>query len=66
MIIVNNRDKVEWREGMTVQDILDEMGYHFKLITVTVNDELVSKFDYGSYLLSDNAKVGVFHLAHGG
>ena len=51
---------------MTVQDILDEMGYHFKLITVTVNDELVSKFDYGSFQLSDNAKVGVFHLAHGG
>ena len=66
MIIVNNRDKVEWKEGMTVQDLLDEMGYHFRLITVTVNDDLVSKYDYGSLQLSDNAKVGVFHLAHGG
>ncbi|MCP5107222.1 MAG: sulfur carrier protein ThiS [bacterium] len=66
MVIVNNRDKLEWREGMTVQDLLDEMGYHFSLITVTVNGELVLEEDYEEVEIPDNADVGAFHLAHGG
>jgi len=66
MIIVNNRDKLEWHEGMTVQDVLDEMRYHFSLITVTVNEELVLSEDYDEYEVPDNANVTAFHLAHGG
>ncbi len=66
MITVNNRDKIEYKENMTVQDLLDEMGYDYALITVTVNDELVDEDDYSSYKLKDNDMVGVFHLAHGG
>jgi thiamine biosynthesis protein ThiS len=66
MIIVNNRDKLEWKEDMTVEDLLDEMGYTFKLITVTVNGELVPHEDYDEYEIPDHAEVGVFHLAHGG
>ncbi len=66
MITVNNRDRLEWEEGMTVQDLLDEMGYDYALITVTVNDTLIPEEDYGSYELEDGSKVIVFHLAHGG
>jgi thiamine biosynthesis protein ThiS len=66
MITVNNRDKLQWNEGMTVQALLDEMGYGFALITVTVNDELVPEEEYDDFELADNANVGVFHLAHGG
>ena len=66
MIIVNNRDKIEWKNGMTVQDALDEMGFEYVLITVTVNDKLVVKNDYDSFQLNDNDNIGVFHLAHGG
>lgn len=66
MINVNNKDKLEWKEGMTVQDLLDEMGYVSPLITVTVNNRLVQKEDYATYELPDNAEVNVFHLIHGG
>ena len=66
MILVNDRDKVEWKENMTVQDILDKMGYSYVLITVTVNEEYVKKDDYLIYKVKDNSKVTVFHLAHGG
>ena len=66
MILVNNRDRVEWREGITVQDLLDEMGYDYVLITVTVNETLVPEEDYDSYELENGSKVIVFHLAHGG
>lgn len=66
MIVVNNRDKVEYKKDMTVQDVLDEMRYSYVLITVTVNDKVVFKEDYESFGINDNDKVGVFHLAHGG
>ncbi|MBN1163603.1 MAG: sulfur carrier protein ThiS [Candidatus Krumholzibacteriota bacterium] len=66
MITVNNRDKIEWREGLTVQALLDKMNYDYALITVTVNDELIPEEEYESCVLKDNADVCVFHLAHGG
>lgn len=66
MIIVNNRDKLEWQEDMTVRDVLEKMKYTFSLITVTVNGELVRKVDYDTHKIPDKADVSVFHLAHGG
>lgn len=66
MIIVNNKETLEWQEGMTVQDVLDQMGFVYRRITVSVNNQLVPKEDYETYRIPDNADVNVFHLAHGG
>jgi len=66
MIVVNNRDRVDWQPGMTVQGLLDKLGYSYVLITVTVNGELVGQEDYASHQVPDLAEVTVFHLAHGG
>ncbi|MGM0653322.1 MAG: sulfur carrier protein ThiS [Bacillota bacterium] len=66
MITVNNKEKLDWHEGMTVQDVLDRMGYVLTTITVSVNDQLVQEEDYTTYEIPDNASVNVFHLAHGG
>jgi len=66
MILINNRDKLEWQEGMTVRALLTEMGYTYTLITVTVNGELVPKENYEEHPVPDGAEVTVFHLAHGG
>ena len=66
MLMINNRDKVAWREGMTVADVLTAMGYDYALITVSVNGEVVSEDDYGIWTVPDGAELTVFHLAHGG
>ncbi|MBD3179180.1 MAG: sulfur carrier protein ThiS [Candidatus Latescibacteria bacterium] len=66
MITVNNRDKLEWKKGMTVQTLLDEMGYSYSLITVTVDGILVNDNEYDDFQIEDGADVTVFHLAHGG
>ena len=66
MVIVNNRDKVDWQEEMTVADLLEKMNYVFDMITVHVNGTFVPKEDYDEYIIPDHAEVGVFHLAHGG
>ncbi|HLP47225.1 MAG TPA: sulfur carrier protein ThiS [Candidatus Kapabacteria bacterium] len=66
MIIINNRDKIDWQDGMTVRALLTKMGYTYPLITVTVNGELVPRENYEEHPVPDGAKVTVFHLAHGG
>ncbi len=66
MITINNRDELEWKKGMTVRRLLDEMGYSYTLITVTVDDRLIPEDEYDSFAIEDGASVGVFHLAHGG
>ncbi len=66
MIIVNNRDKVDWVENMTVTRLLEKMNYTYGLITVTVDNNLVFEEDYDHFIIPDNTQVGVFHLAHGG
>jgi len=66
MIRVNDRDRLEWHDGMTVQDLLDAMGYDYALLSVTVNGDFVPKEDYGDREIPDEAEVNVFHLAHGG
>ncbi len=66
MITVNNRDRIPYKPGMTVQNLLDAMGYSYSLITVTVNGTLVPKEEYDHFVIKENASVNVFHLAHGG
>lgn len=66
MILVNNRDKIDWHENMSVQNLLDKMNYSYSLITVSVNDEVIQSCDYDEFIIPDEANVIVFHLAHGG
>lgn len=66
MLLVNDRDRVEWRDGMTVRDLLEVLGYDYALMTVTVDGELVPEEEYPIRTLRDGAEVVVFHLAHGG
>ena len=66
MLTINNRDKIDWKNGMTIQGVLDAMGYEYVLITVTVNGEFVSKDDYETFEVPDDSEISVFHLAHGG
>jgi len=66
MITVNNRDKLKWHKNMTVQAVLDAMGYNYPLITVTVNDKIVVKDDYDDYLVPQYADVKAIHIMHGG
>ncbi len=66
MIVVNERTRLEWRDGMTAQDVLDAMGYRFSLITVTINGEFVPKDDYDEHRIPDGADVRAIHLHHGG
>jgi sulfur carrier protein len=66
MIRVNNQYEVEWRPGMTVQDLLDELKFTFRMIAVRVSGEVVLRPDYATTLVPDGAEVQALHLISGG
>ncbi len=66
MITINRRDSLPWREGMTVQDLLDAMTYTFPRIVVSINGVLVQHDAHTETLVPDEADVRVIHLMAGG
>lgn len=66
MIRVNNRDEIEWEEGLTVRNLLDRLRYTFPHIIVTVDGELVRRDEYPIRAIPDGADVRVIHLIAGG
>ncbi|MDR0616807.1 MAG: sulfur carrier protein ThiS [Synergistaceae bacterium] len=66
MIMVNG-DEFEWREGLTVQDILDAKNFTFRMISVWINGEAVqNRADYASSLVPDGGEVEIIHMISGG
>jgi len=66
MILVNQRDKVQWRDGMVVRDVMNAMTWSYVLGVGTVNGEHVEEDDYDTYPVPDDADVRIIHIAHGG
>lgn len=65
MIKVNNRD-YEWRNGMTVQDILDDLNYTYPVLVVMVRGEHVDKSMYSTTIIFDGDDVTILHPVCGG
>jgi sulfur carrier protein len=65
MITVNG-DTMDWRDGMTVAEILEIRNYIFRMIAVQVNGELVPRGTYGKAVVPDGADVQVIHMISGG
>ena len=66
MIRVNNRDELEWEEGLTVSALLARFRYTFAHIIVSINGEVVPREEYHTRTIPDGADVRVIHLIAGG
>jgi sulfur carrier protein len=66
MIRVNRQYDIEWRPGMTVQDLLEELRFTFRMIAVKVNGQVVLRADYATTPVPDGAQVEAIHLVSGG
>jgi sulfur carrier protein len=66
MIHVNNQYNVEWRAGMTVQDLLDALKFSFRMIVVKINGQVVLRPDFATTPVPENAEVQAIHLIGGG
>jgi len=64
--LVVNGEPLDWREGMTVRDVLKAKNYVFKLLIVKVNGTLVPRGSYDETVVPAGANVEVVHLISGG
>ena len=65
MIRVNGRE-MEWRRGMTIQDVLDECGYTFRMIAVWIDGTLYRREHFATAVVPDRAEVQALHMISGG
>lgn len=66
MILVNGFRKLEWQAGLTVEQVLDALGYDYSLITVSIDGDFVSEEDYASRIVPDGCDFRAIHICHGG
>ena len=66
MIRVNNRDEIEWEEGLTVSALLERFRYTFAHIIVKINGDVIPREEYPTCIIPDGADVWVIHLIAGG
>ena len=65
MITVNGI-KLDWYEGKTVRDVIQEMNYLFPLLIARINGKLIPRNKYDSTEIPDKATVDIIHLMSGG
>lgn len=66
MIRVNGQYDVEYRDGMTVQDVLDALKFSFRMIVVKINGRVVLRHDFGTTPVPDGTDMQAIHLISGG
>ena len=66
MIRVNNRDEIEWQEGLTVSGLLELFRYTFPDIIVKIDDQVIPREEYAACTIPDGADVWVIHMIAGG
>ena len=65
-MITVNTERMDWREGMTIADILKARNYIFRMIAVSINGELIKRGTYDKAVVPDGADVQVIHMISGG
>ena len=66
MIRVNDKWDIDWKQGMTVQGVLDACGFSHHYLVVSVNGKLVPPGEYSSHKVADGDQVRVVHVIGGG
>ncbi|NLI76355.1 MAG: sulfur carrier protein ThiS [Candidatus Riflebacteria bacterium] len=61
-----NGEKIKYREGMTVTDVIHAMKFNFPLLIVKVDGVYIPRDEYGNRQVPDGSDVEIIHLISGG
>jgi sulfur carrier protein len=61
-----NGDMRECREGMTLADLVAELGLGTKRIAVEVNRDIIPREDYATCRLNAGDEIEIVHFVGGG
>ena len=65
MIVVNG-EPMEWKEGMTVRDVINEKRYVFPLLAVWIDNSSVPRDKFDTTRVPDGSNVQIIHMISGG
>ena len=65
-ITLNNRKATIDKENISINDLLKEKNYTFRLLVTKINDKLIKKDDRDSAFIVDGDNVMVLHMISGG
>lgn len=65
-ITLNNRKETFKADELTVNELLREKNYTFKLLVTKVNGKLVKKDERDSHIIRNGDDVTVLHMISGG
>lgn len=63
---LNDRPYDDWREGLTIQGVMEHMRFTWPKLVVKVNGQLVWPEDYGNVVLKETDDLKIHHLLGGG
>jgi sulfur carrier protein len=66
MSITVNGEQREYKEGVTLASLIDDLGIKVKVMAVAVNMIIVKKNDWESYLIKEGDRVELLHFVGGG
>lgn len=66
VIILNNKSEFFEGDELTVNQLLKQKKFTFKMLIIKINGQLIKKSDYDSTLVKDGDDVMVLHLISGG
>ena len=65
MIKIKGKD-LPWREGMTVAELLKDLGDSYTYVLVRINDKQVSRPNFDKTLIPDNSEIFLVPMVAGG
>ncbi len=66
MKLIINGETMEYREGITLKEILNTLGILDKVMATAVNMEIVKKDKWDSFIPQDGDKIEFLHFVGGG
>lgn len=61
-----NGEKFDFREGMTVSDLVAEMGFSEAMVAVELNLDILTRDSFSSTVLKENDCIEVVRFVGGG
>ncbi len=65
-IFLNNREEVFSKDSITVNEMLEEKRFTYRMRIVKINGTLIPKDKYGSTVIKDGDNVQMLYLMSGG
>ncbi len=66
MPITVNGEQKDWREGLTLAELMEDLRFTFPLKIVAINGQGVPRDAYETTILRDGDQVQVIHMMSGG